>query len=349
MTTVAIVVLTYNSLEETTKPCVESIYRAKTVIDFELVLVDNCSVDGTREYIQQIAATHENISVILNHSNLGYAAGNNIGIRATEASYYVLLNSDTLVTDCWLDKLVAFLGQHAGVGMVGPVSNSVGNEQIIHVEAENEGEIILEGLAWAERCAGDYFHTSMLGFFCVAIRKEVIDSVGVLDENFGIGMFEDDDYCRRVIDSGYQLACMEDVFVLHKGSISFKNANIDGLNELFYQNMNKFEKKHSVRWRSGLTPPKFLRLIEGYIQESSDYPKVIFKIANKIKVMHKFNYDAANDQAMQMAARLNEVYVSLSWKFGSGIARALGKLPFSGLFYRMGMGISKYLGPGRTG
>jgi len=295
MTTVAIVVLTYNSLEQTTKPCVESVYRVKTEIDFELILVDNCSVDGTRDYLKGISGKYENIRIILNDKNLGYAAGNNVGIKSIEAEYYVLLNSDTIVTDYWLDGLVNFFEKYSDVGMVGPVSNSVGNEQVIHVDFINEEDVIEEGLCWASRCRGDFFYTEMLGFFCVAIRKEIIDSVGILDESFGLGMFEDDDYCLRVRLQGNRLACVEDVFVYHKGSISFSNAGIANLNELFYSNLKKFQDKHNVEWRTGCSAPPFLRLLQHYLSQSdSDPDKLRFKLSNKINVMNKLHYPTVN-------------------------------------------------------
>ena len=114
MPQVAVIVLSYNSLEETTKPCLESIFAAQTDADFEVLVVDNASTDNTREYLQQLQARQGNLKLIFNRENKGFPAGNNVGIRAAEADFYVLLNSDTRVTDYWLDKMLAFAGACRG-------------------------------------------------------------------------------------------------------------------------------------------------------------------------------------------------------------------------------------------
>jgi GT2 family glycosyltransferase len=288
----AIIVLSYNSLDDTTKPCVESVLRAATGVPFCLVVVDNASTDGSREYLRPIAEQRKETNVILNETNLGYAAGNNVGIRSVEAEYYVLLNSDTVVTDHWLDGLIGFLDAHPEVGIAGPVSNSVVNEQMIHVDSSDEAGILREGLDWAARCRGDFFYTTMLGFFCVVIRREVISKVGLLDEGFGIGTYEDDDFCLRAIQHGYKLACVEDVFIYHKGSVSINNS-VPDLNRILRRNRRRFQQKHGVLWRAHFVPASFLDLIEAYLaSHPSDPEKLVFKVGNKLKVLRRFKYSA---------------------------------------------------------
>ena len=84
---VAIITLSFNCLEDTTKPCLESIFSCKNETPFIVVVVDNLSTDGTREYLIEEEKKHDNLRVILNDRNTGYAAGNNIGIGAAEAEY----------------------------------------------------------------------------------------------------------------------------------------------------------------------------------------------------------------------------------------------------------------------
>src|SRR3972149_359743 len=149
MTEVAIVILSYNYLDETTKPCLESIFSAQTDCTFEVVVVDNASTDNTREYLQGFQARHPNLKLLFEEENLGFARGNNAGIRAVEADHYVLLNSDVLVTDHWLDKLLAFAREHPEAGLIGPVSNSVGNEQCLHLPGGDENAVIEAGCRYA--------------------------------------------------------------------------------------------------------------------------------------------------------------------------------------------------------
>jgi GT2 family glycosyltransferase len=342
--TVAIIILSYNNLDTTTKPCIESIYSHNTDIACELVVVDNLSTDGTRQYLTEIKNSHANLHIILNDANYGYAKGNNIGIRSIDADYYVLLNSDTIVTDRWLDKLVSFLQTHANVGLVGPVSNNVGCEQKIHSLHDAEAEIIADGLRWAELCKGDYFYPDTLGFFCVAIPRRTIDEVGLLDESYGLGTFEDYDYCYRVETAGYEIACMEDVFVYHKGSISFKNANID-LNRLYIENMRLFEAKHGVQWLSGHAVEPFIKLLQEYVNslDSGNIDKVKAKIINKLATMESLGFsDVYRDfieaqRELQIASmrtqqpssaeqELIRIKSSLTWRIASRVHRLIDRL-----------------------
>jgi GT2 family glycosyltransferase len=74
----------------------------------------------------------------------------------------------------------------------------------------------------------------------VAIRKEVIEKIGTLDEKFGIGMFEDDDYCMRTLQVGYTLVVTEECFIYHKGSVSFKKLSTQEYQDIFSKKQKLF-------------------------------------------------------------------------------------------------------------
>ena len=294
MTQVAVIVLSYNSLEETTKPCLESIFAARTDADFEVLVVDNASTDNTRDYLSEMQGRHANLKLILNPENKGFAGGNNQGIRAVtgdcpdfrghraegmvgengtvpfaaavKADFCVLLNSDTRVTDHWLDKFLAFAAAHGEVGLLGPVSNTVGNEQVIYLPAGDPQAVIQAGCQYAARQESNWFYTSLLGFFCVMIRKQVFQKIGLLDENFGLGFFEDDDFCVRASDQGFKLACLEGVFIYHRGSASFGKWDAS---DLFRKNRRYFEEKNGVKWRTSFRIGAFLDLLDSAISRGS--------------------------------------------------------------------------------
>jgi GT2 family glycosyltransferase len=294
---VAIIILSYNLLDKTTKPCIESIYRAKTHCDFEVLVVDNLSTDGTRDYLLSAKDEYKNLRLLFNEQNLGFAGGNNAGMKAIQADYYILLNSDTIVTDYWIDKIVDFMETHPEVGMAGPITNSAGNEQMIYVKSTTEEEIIKEGLEWANKHSKDYFFTNLLGFYCVAIRKEILDNVGYLDEAYGIGMFEDDDFSLRVMKAGYKLAVLENVFIYHKGSVSFSSLLTDEFrNKTFFKNLKYYEQKFNIKWKSKFNTDTFVEVIQHYLRniDDSNADRIKEKIANRLEIMKNFDYAGKN-------------------------------------------------------
>ena len=244
----SIIILCYNSLQDTTKPCLESILRHTEAGVYEVILVDNASTDGTVDYLCDFDARYAHVTLCLNATNKGFAGGNNEGLRVANGEYIILLNNDTLVMPGWLDQLLRLLRENCEIGLVGPVSNSVGNEQRVLLEGLNETNYVDLAHTYTEGQKGIWFQTEKLGFFCVAMRSTLLKEIGLLDEQFGLGMFEDDDYCLRVKNTGYILAVAEDCFVYHKGSVSFKKLASDTYNELFARNLTLFFKKHQKIW-----------------------------------------------------------------------------------------------------
>ena len=244
----SVVVLCYNSLKETTQPCLESIIKNTPSGGYELIVVDNASADGTATYLQNFVAKHAGVRIQLNNTNKGYAGGNNDGINLAQGKYIVLLNNDTLVPSGWLDRLLRLLDDYPDIGLVGPVTNSAGNEQRIELCGLNERNYEEISSGYISRQEGVWFTTEKLGFFCVAMRRTLVDEIGLLDEAFGIGMFEDDDYCIRAKQAGFALAVVEDCFVYHKGSVSFKKLTTSDHLEIFNRNRNYFFEKHGILW-----------------------------------------------------------------------------------------------------
>ena len=244
----SIIVLTYNNLEETTAPCLESILEHTDLSRHELIVVDNASSDGTAEYLRQFQSKHPYVRLCLNEVNKGYAGGNNDGMRLSNGHILVLLNNDTLVGPGWLEPLIEVLDKDASVGMVGPVTNSAGNEQRVVLPDVTSDAFVSATASYLAQQSGIYSETEKLGFFCVAIRRDVIDKIGMLDEAFGIGMFEDDDLCARARKADYRLLIAEGSFVYHKGSVSFSKLGAEKYQGLFFKNLAYFFEKHNVAW-----------------------------------------------------------------------------------------------------
>jgi GT2 family glycosyltransferase len=289
----SIIIVSHNGLRQNTAPCLESIFKNGARGDFEVVVVDNCSSDDTPAYLTNLMEQEPRLRCVFNKSNRGFAGGNNDGLKIASGSLLILLNSDCIVTKDWIEDLSAPLSQDPTIGLVGPVSNSVGNEQRIFTSGLTPEEIIEEGLAWVSNSRGARFETEMLGFFCVAMRRDVLDRVGLLDETFGLGFYEDDDYCMRVRNAGYRLVCAEDVFVYHRGGGSFGQMP-DGTRKLMKENLKKLKIKHPFIHRR--IHPRHLQLgvIKNYLGhkiQEKDFPGAFlssglqYRISNRIRAI----------------------------------------------------------------
>lgn len=245
---VSVIVLTQNKLPYT-RLCLESLYRNTDCSHFELIVVDNASTDKTLTYLEGLKRYLPNLYVIFNNRNEGFARATNMGIIHSRGDYVVLLNNDTIVTPEWLSKLSGYLERDPRVGMVGPVTNSAGNEQMIPVSYQSLEELEAFARQRSITHKGQSFEINMLAMFCVVIPRQVIDQVGLLDERFELGTFEDDDFCYRVKSLGYKLICAEDVFVHHFGKATMGTLGDERYLELFERNRKKFEQKWGVRWR----------------------------------------------------------------------------------------------------
>jgi GT2 family glycosyltransferase len=287
----SIIILSYNGLNETTAPCLQSIFSETTWDDYEVIVVDNNSSDNTAAYLVELQEREPRLRYVLNASNRGFAGGNNDGIRIASGDYIILLNSDTLVTRNWLEGLLEPLSNDPTIGLAGPVSNSVVNEQQIFTSGTTTEDKIAEGLSWTEKSRGGMFDTEMLGFFCVAIRRDVLEKVGTLDEGFGQGFFEDDDYCIRIRNAGYRIVCVEDVFVYHRGGGTFGQAG--EISSLVKQNRERLRRKHPIRSRYSRSRPPYqqIRIIESYIDEALRVglnPDLQYKICNRMRLVESY-------------------------------------------------------------
>ena len=158
------------------------------------------------------------------------------------------VNNDTIVPRGALSALIRHLHRDPTLGLVGPVTNGTGNEARIHVGYTELSDLSSWSEDWMRAHDGELFEIPMLAMFCVAMRRETLERVGFLDERFGVGMFEDDDYARRVRDAGYRIACARDSYVHHWRRAAFSAMPDDQYQRLFERNRRAFEDKWGVAW-----------------------------------------------------------------------------------------------------
>jgi GT2 family glycosyltransferase/glycosyltransferase involved in cell wall biosynthesis len=243
---VSVVVLCYNNLAFT-MACLESVLAFSDYPDLEIICVDNASTDGTPDYLNGLAERHGFVRYIRNESNLGFAGGNNVGIRAARGEYVILLNNDTYVTRGWARDLIRPMQLDRTIGMTGPLTNMAGNEQKVGLAYADMTEMARASAVFTIPRRRRLYPIGCLAFFCVAIRRDVLEAVGDLDEAYSTGYFEDDDYCKRVEQAGYQLTVCDDVFVHHHHSASFSQLGDKATTNLMKRNRRIFEKRWG-RW-----------------------------------------------------------------------------------------------------
>ncbi|MEI6970002.1 MAG: glycosyltransferase [bacterium] len=226
-----IVVCVHDALEDV-RNCLSSVVR-HTRPPYGLIIVDDGSGPETSEFLA--AWSREQGANLLRHDIArGYTCAANAGLRASTAGKVVLLNSDTLVTPLWLDRLVACADSSKNIGMVGPLSNAASWQSVPQVfdaagdwkENDLPGTCDLRTMAVliGKSAAGVYPRVPFLNGFCLLVKREVLDNIGVFDEeNFGAGYGEENDYAVRARKAGWMLAIADDAYVWHRQSRSYSH------------------------------------------------------------------------------------------------------------------------------
>ncbi len=229
---VSIVMLTYNQLDDT-KLCVESLFKHTTDVNYELIFVDNGSTkDDTISYLDGLKKEHKNIKTIYNKENLGFACANNQGIELAEGDYVLLLNNDVILTDGWLSRMIQIAESDSKIGVVAPCTNHASGRQVVTFAGTEEDDEGIQKFAKETllKKAGNWISVSRVIGFCMLIKREVLFKVGVLDEMFGPGGYEDYDYCMRVKHENFDIVIALDTFIFHIGGKGYSSNNMDYMN-----------------------------------------------------------------------------------------------------------------------
>ncbi|WP_227551706.1 glycosyltransferase family 2 protein [Metabacillus sediminilitoris] len=243
MSLTSIIILTLNNLEKT-KKCLVSI-RKYTHQPYELIIVDNGSTDGTIQYLKKFP----DIKLICNKQNKGFAGGCNQGMKLAKGEQLLLLNNDTIVSHHWLDNLLKALYISPRIGMVGPLTNSTnppGVKKPANVNYSNEVQYHQLASRFNQHDPSKWKAMQVLYGFCLLLKREVFDKIGLMDERFTIGTAEDNDFCLRATRAGYTLLLAGDTLVHHDGHASFKRNQIN-LRRIQSENIQKFVQKWGIQ------------------------------------------------------------------------------------------------------
>lgn len=228
----SIITLTYNKLEYT-KKFIESLYRYTH--DFELIIVDNGSNDGTVEYLK----TLKNIKLILNKENAGYSRGNNQGIEAAQGEYIGFLNNDILLYPNWFEECEKIFKAEQSAAFVSPIQicpkfENISEENYLKEFIPNNNQLYRKTF---DDCQ----------FACVITKKSILKVLGGFDEKYSPAFFEDNDMKYRAITSGYNTFVVNSVCFFHYSSITSAKLNYNfEKNKAYYFDKYPFAEYLSI-------------------------------------------------------------------------------------------------------
>lgn len=224
---VDIIVPVYDGFDET-KACLESLLASRNHHPHHLIVINDASPNHKLSLYLQELDKDGLIQLHVNQKNLGFVATVNRGMRLHTDHDVILQNSDTLVANNWIDRLVDWAYRDAHVGSVTPFST---NAEICSFPTLCKPNSLVAGMSVGEldKIFSKFSDRSEITLptgvgFSMYIRRDALNAVGYFDEEaFGRGYGEENDWCRRAIAKGYRHLLANNVFVFHEGGVSFSD------------------------------------------------------------------------------------------------------------------------------
>ena len=220
--------------KELTGRCLDSIFE-NTDCDYRIIIIDNASDSPTREYLDRIKNSRpDKVILVRNQENIGFTKAVNQGIINSSGDYVCILNNDIIVFGGWLTEMIRVAESSKDIGIVNP-SNNFGAKAPVGMTLQQYAEGKTAG-KW-----GQWIETATPVGFCYLIKREVINKIGIWDERFSPGYFDDTEYAIRARGAGYKSVFAKGAFVFHEEHSSFKKR---GFNAFFKQSEEKFYRMH---------------------------------------------------------------------------------------------------------
>ena len=254
MNDVSVIIVNWNTKDLLLK-CIQSIHDTTREIDYEIIVVDNGSNDGSQDALND---RFPEVKLIENRRNLGFARANNIGIQASQARYECLVNSDVLVLDGCLDAMLAYMDSHPSIGVLGPkllnsdmslqpsckqmptIWNNLCVALGLHRLFKNIKFFNGEHLSYLDH--NQIKHVQALAGAFLMVRKSAIEKAGLLDDAFFV-YGEEIDWCLRFRKKRYEIVFFPKARAIHFGAGSSSKERNRFYRELYVSKL-KFYKKH---------------------------------------------------------------------------------------------------------
>jgi GT2 family glycosyltransferase len=266
---VGIIVLSFNQFQSTTLLCLDSLLSEIPQVDqdfaVQVLVFDNGSTDGTVELLSTYLKLRSELNFFFNQENLGFARGVNAAARLLDCDWLLVVGSDAIFSPGSLNLLLkAIKGVSPKVAMLGPVTNESGNAQKLYFSHNNNSQFIETIKSKFQAPTLQLTPVYQLGFFCVLVRRLVWDELCGLDVIYERGYYEDFDFNMRAQKAGYKCLMVEDSFVYHYGSASFKKSK--DLKQLMKNNKKIFLVRHPDAELRHVREDN-LSVIQGYLSQ----------------------------------------------------------------------------------
>ena len=215
---ISIIIPVYNALDDL-KLCIESLLENVDFSNTSVVAIDDCSGIETVQYLSMIKNNYgDKIEVITNEENLGFVKTCNKGLAYKEAEIYVLLNSDTIISKGFCEKIIQCFDSDDKIGIASPIASHSSRYYFfkpvdITLEQVNEKLVKVHQKTYPKVASAEGF--------CFCIRNNVYKTTGGLDVIYGKGYYEEIDYSFKAIEKGFDCVLIDDLYVYHKNNVSF--------------------------------------------------------------------------------------------------------------------------------
>ena len=257
MVDISIIIINWNT-RQLLLDCIASVYNTVHTAAFEIFVVDNGSVDDS---VRSVADKYPDVRIIANTRNEGFAKANNAAMRRMAGDYAVLLNSDTVLKEHALDRMLEFMKAHPQAGMCGPqllyrdgskqTSTGVFPELLNELTSASLVRFLSSDKQQARKTvfSGPTTVDFIIGA-CMFVRKAAIEEAGMLDEDYFF-FYEEIDWCYRLSKAGWLIYHLPDIEIYHFGGQSTKNINLKARVESWRSRYLFFQKSRGLT-KSGM-------------------------------------------------------------------------------------------------
>src|SRR5271165_3851669 len=272
----SVVIICWNDLQHI-GPCLRSVYAETRSVDFEVIVTDNGSTDGSLQYVRKHFPL---VRIVANGANLGFGPGNNAGIRVAKGEYVLILNPDTIIHDRALEKLVAYADRHPEAGAFG--CRTLGSDGSLQGTAHPRPTLLRYlisalYLRWLGRLSDRFLCDENVGWSgrtereigyhagcCLLVRSKLLNALGGFDERF-FHQFEDADLCHRVWQTGSSVLYFPHAEITHIGGQNRGRYPIEVVLETERSKHKYFYKHYGMKGALGIRRVSLLHLFLRYV------------------------------------------------------------------------------------